>query len=200
MREESEDGHMEDFARFGRITASLVPAILRLTKQSRKYAWRVIMGKEPDRDPGWDAMRGIECEKDAIAAFESETGLLARGGKFMPHPRHDWLGASPDGFVYEPINGVSVRIPLEAKCPRVQHTELPPMYHAQMQTQLECCEAPWGYFISWTEANANEPFILKVGRDSKWWTETEPVLFEFYMQYVKTGIEPPRSPSRRVKK
>lgn len=190
MREESADGHMEDFARFGRITASVAPAILRLNKQSRKWAWRVITGQEPDREPGPDAERGIEHEKDAIAAFEWETGFLVASGRFVAHPAIEWLGASPDGFLID----CRLLIPVEVKCPRVVHTELPPMYRCQIQIQLECCNAPYGYFVSWVEDQ--EPFILKVERDAAWWESVKPELYEFYMQYVKPRVEPPRSPRR----
>lgn len=188
---------MEDFARFGRITASLVSAILRCEgeKKSRKWAWRVITGREPESEPGPDAQRGLDHEQDAISELEVELCLLAHPGRFVKHPTIPWLGASPDAFIME--NGVA--IPVEAKCPRQLHVDVPPMYLAQVQTQMECCNAPYEYFVSWVENNEHQ-FVKRVDRDPAWWAWAYPQLEEFYLQYVKPDIEPPVSKRRTKEK
>lgn len=185
--------HILDFRRAGRITASIVGAILRLdTGHSRKWAWRVVMGREPERT-NLDMQRGLEHEIDALLSFEVKHACLIEQVGFVPHPTIDWLGASPDGMIREN----SFRVTIEAKCPRILHGAVPPKYNAQMQTQMQCCDAAYGYFLSWTNSEFR---YIKVERDEKWWQEVAlPELTEFYTLYVKPDVEPPRSPSRRVK-
>ena len=187
---DNDDGHMTDFHRFGAITASVVSAILRVEGEtrSRKWAWRVISGREKERPANWDQERGLDHEEDAIAEVETQLCTLASTGKYIQHPSIPWLGASPDAFIQD-------RIPVEAKCPRVLHTSVPPMYYSQIQVQLECCDAPYGYFVSWVEGSAYQ-HVEKVMRDAKWWEESFPVLEEFYRAYVVPDIEPPTSKRR----
>ena len=191
------DDHMTDFDRFGRITASVVGAITRTDPyHSRKWAWRAVTGREPIRNPGPDAVRGLAHEKDAVASVEVELATLALPGRFVCHRDIDWLGASPDGFILESVGDEEFYIPVEAKCPRNLHIEIPPWYYDQVQTQLECCNCPHAYFVSWLEDYQK---VHKVPRDPEWWTRTYPVLLEFYEQYVKPDIEPPTSPRRGSK-
>lgn len=183
------DDHLLDFDRVGRITASVVGAILRLDPgHSRKWAWRVITGREPDKQ-NFDMRRGVEHEDDAIFGFECEHGILCEPGRFVPHPSIEWLGASPDAVI---PNG---RIPVESKCPRMLHSEIPPKYYAQIQTQIQCLSAPHGWFVSWTEADG--VWTLQVERDDAWWETNFPILAEFYELYVKPDVEPPRAARRK---
>lgn len=187
------DDHLYDLHRIGKITASMVGAILRIDGcQSRKWAWRCVTGREKERPPNWDMQRGNNHEKDAVSALEVELGLLARPGRFVCHPSIPWLGASPDGFLLEGGG----EIPIEAKCPRVLHSEVPDMYISQTQVQLECCDAPYGYFVSWTEEGQ---WVTRVERDPVWWSANYPILEAFYKDYVATDIEPPISPRRSKK-
>ena len=191
---DNDDGHMTDFNRFGAITASVVAAILRVEGEtrSRKWAWRVITGREPEREANWDQERGIDHEEDAIAHLESELCALARPGRYVAHPSIPFLGASPDGFILED----GLEIPLEAKCPRKLHVAVPPMYYAQMQVQLECCNAPHGYFVSWVE-DSDAQFMQKVVRDAAWWANAFPELEAFHRDYILADVEPPTSPRRK---
>lgn len=193
------DDHLLDIQRFNKITASVAAAILRIEgcTQSRKWAWRVITGKEPERIPGPDCQRGLDHEEDAISSLEAELGVLARPGRFVCHPTIPWLGASPDSFLLEWVMqhaaSREIEIPIEAKCPRVLHASVPPMYYCQMQIQLECCDAPHGYFVSWTEEGQ---WVQKVMRDAAWWKQHYPTLEWFYKEYVERDVEPPRSERR----
>jgi len=190
------DDHMTDFDRFGRITASVVSAILRSEGETRsaKWAWRVITGREPIKPPGPDCERGLEHEDDAIAAAEAQLCALARPGRFVSHRDFDWLGASPDGFIEE--GGLA--IPIEAKCPRQLHAEIPPKYCDQVQTQIECCNVPHAYFVSWTESGGK--WVTKVERDPAWWSRSKPILEAFYNDYVLKDVEPPRAQRRKKEK
>lgn len=186
------DDHLIDFERAGRITASIVSAILRLDpSHSRKWAWRVVTGREPERDSA-DMQRGREYEANAIASLECELGCFCDPGGFVPHPTLSWLGASPDARID------SNRVPVEAKCPRILHGEIPAKYYAQLQTQIECCDAPYGYFASWVNDTPDGFWYLKVQRDAAWWANAKIELDHFYTEYILTDTEPPRAP-RRVK-
>ena len=199
------DGHMTDLDRFGRITASVVPAILRSDpNHSAKWAWRVITGREPIKPPQWDQQRGLDHEEDAIAAVEVQLATLAKPGRFVAHPTLLWLGASPDAFIEEivpypaPMRGMRpLDIPIEAKCPRQLHAEVPVMYYDQMQVQLECCNVPYGLFVSWTEEGQ---WVKRVERSAEWWTLNKPILEAFYDNYVVPDIEPPRAARRKKEK
>lgn len=192
------DDHMTDFDRFGKVTASVVSAIIRTPDETRskKWAWRVITGREPKREANWDQQRGLDNEENAISALEVELSLLCSPGRFVCHPDIHWLGASPDGFVMEHVDGAVVAIPVEAKCPRKLHTEIPPMYYAQMQIQLACCTAPHGYFVSWVE-DSDAQFVQRVKWDLLWWDTNYPVIEEFYREYVEKDVEPPKSARRK---
>lgn len=198
--EEDDDGHMDDFHRFGRITASLVSAIIRTKDEtrSRKWAWRCITGREPPNKPWIDAQRGLDHEKDAIKHLEWFLGSKSLKGRFVCHPSLDWLGASPDGFFVESIAEEEVKIPIEVKCPRELHKVVPDKYYAQIQTQLECCDAQYSYFCSWVmeEDGKEKVFIDKVLRDKKWWDTNFKVLKEFNDEYLVKDIEPPVSKKR----
>lgn len=193
---DSDDGHMTDFDRFGIITASLVSAIIRTPDEtrSRKWAWRVITGREPDKPVWKDIERGLEHEDDAITVAEVVFGTLCHPGRFVKHRDIAWLGASPDGFIE--LDGILV--PVEAKCPRQLHTFCPPKYVAQVQTQLECCDAPFGIFISWVE-DSDAQYVERVYRDPVWWNTNYPVMKEFYETYVVPDVEPPVSTKRGKK-
>jgi len=185
LNESISDGHLTDFERAGRITASVVGAILWIDPyHSRKWAWRVITGREPER-ASFDMARGKEFEKDAISCVESTLGVLCDDGRFVCHPTITWLGASPDAVFLQD----NFEIPVEVKCPRKIHDFVPDMYYAQMQVQMQCMGAPYGYFGSWVDGKC---WVTTVGRDEPWWSEKFPIIEEFYFEYVAKDIEPPR--------
>lgn len=185
--EGNEDGHLTDFERFGRITSSVAAAVLGHDTRSAKWAWRVITGREPYRAPSYDMQRGIEHEADAIASLEIDLGTLTEEGGFYPHPIFDWLGASPDAIIVG-----ECRYPVEAKCPRALHSYVPLKYFHQIQVQLECLDAPYGYFVSWVE-DSDAQFVVKVERSEEWRRLFLPELERFYNEYVVTDIEPPKA-------
>jgi YqaJ-like viral recombinase domain len=113
---------------------------------------------------------GIDHEKDAIAAFERETGLLVWPAGLVLHPTIEFFGATPDGFVYVWIEDREVVVPLEAKCPTTQTfiewrmaNEIPDRHRLQLLAQMSCCEALLGIFV------AHDPRI-RVGRNLIWHT------------------------------
>lgn len=188
MTDGNNDGHLTDFDRFGRVTSSVASAILGHDTRSAKWAWRVIMGREPDRPSTWDTERGINHEPDAIASLEIDLGVITEPGGFIKHPKLKWLGASPDAKMKE--GGLKVWIPVEAKCPRKLHTYVPLKYFHQMQVQMECMNAPYGYFVSWVE-DSDAQFVKRVDRNADWKRLFLPLLCDFHQRYVVPDLEPP---------
>jgi len=188
MSEDDDDGHMEDFDRFGRVTSSVAAAILGHDTRAPKWAWRVITGREPYRAPNYDMVRGLEHEADAVASLEIDLGVITEKGGFIAHPTLDWLGASPDATIREG----AIRIPVEAKCPRKLHTHVPLKYFHQIQVQLECMGAPYGYFVSWVE-DSDAQFVVQVERDQVWVDYFLPKLKAFHDKFVGPDMEPPNA-------
>ena len=186
MRDSDADGHLTDFERFGRVTSSVASAILGHDTRSAKWAWRVILGREPDKPTTPDMLRGIENEHRAVESLEIDLGVFARPGGFIPHRDLAWLGASPDAIIEE--NGIL--IPVEAKCPRKLHTYVPLKYFHQVQVQCECMDAPYGYYVSWVE-DSDAQFIRRVDRNDHWRRIYLPLLHDFHREYVVRDIEPP---------
>lgn len=126
---------------------------------------------------------GTENEPNAIFAYEVKTGWLVFSTGFWTHPEHDWIGASPDGFV--DASGC-----VECKCPvnGQTHSEVPAYYYAQVQGVLHCTGRDWCDFVSWTPAALN---IIRVTRSLDYWNWMFPLLQEFW-GYVQSDTQPPR--------
>lgn len=151
--------------RKGRITASRVGAILGLSK----YRTRADVLREMVREwhgaerefTGNEATRyGEAHEADAIGAYEQRYGTLVMPAPLVVHPLHDWLAASPDGWVGD--DGA-----LEVKCPyRATYTEASAEYQAQMQLQRACDGRLWTDFAVW---RGGEPLVVtRYPREDGW--------------------------------
>lgn len=186
---EYNDAHLLDFDRVGKITASLVGAIMGLDPNiSRQEAWRRILGRAKERPTNPDQQRGIDNEANALAELEVNAGIFLLPGKFIPHPQIPWLGASPDGLTTH-------HEPAEVKCPRTLHAAVPAHYEVQVLTQIECCGADRGWFASWVDngdGTIGFYWTEVPAQKQYWWDTVYKELYYFYHEYVKTEIEPPR--------
>ena len=115
--------------------------------------------------------------------YMGKTGNMVQECGFYVHPEHDWLGASPDGLIDE--DGL-----IEIKCPFGQRNAKPPVfktcadqphYFAQVQTEMACTGRKWTDFYQWTQ---NGDDVERVEFDPQWWTDSLPVLLEFYHRYI----------------
>lgn len=183
------DSHLLDFDRAGKITASLVAAIMGVDPYtSRQEAWRRILGTAKQVKENPFMQWGVEHETDALDAFEVESGILIHPGHFIPHPVFPWLGASPDSLTNDGE-------PVEVKCPQKLHEALPAHYKLQVLTQIECCGADRGFFGSWTE---NGFWWTEVPREQKYFEEVICKELEmFYNEYVVKNVVPPRRVRRK---
>ncbi len=91
---------------------------------------------------------GVETEPQARAMYEMETGLTVEETGFVPHPKIDGTGASPDGLVG--ATGL-----LEIKCPNtsthidtLRGASIDRKYLLQMHWQMICTGREWCDFVS----------------------------------------------------
>jgi len=202
-------GSPEWFAsRLGKVTASRLNDIMKKTKYGEStYKKRARMelaierltGKQASITPMNQFMRdGVEREPDARKLFEAVTGKeVAEVGSFI-HPDIPMSSASPDGLIVDE-NAV-----LEIKCPTaVTHAynllskKMDTRYIYQIQWQMACCEADFGYFASYHPDYPTDQRLrwLKVERDNKLISEVEMAVRDFDVEIdnlvndLKKGVE-----------
>jgi hypothetical protein len=105
---------------------------------------------------------GIEKEPEAKAAYEAKTGRLITDVGFIDHPRIEFCGASPDGFVEGGL--------IEIKCPTTAtHVSwildggIPEEHKAQMTLQAAVTSRGWVDFVSY-DPRMPEPQQLLIRR------------------------------------
>ena len=144
-------------ARLGKATGSRIADIIAKTRSgyasSRdNYMAQLICerltGQQGESFTNSAMQWGVDTEPLARSAYESQNELVEEVG-FIPHPRIEMSGASPDGFVG--LFGM-----LEIKCPNTAtHLEtlltqsVPSKYITQMQWQMACAQRQWCDFVSY---------------------------------------------------
>lgn len=169
----------------GRLTGSVFAAALGLSKyKSRQELWRQLTGKKPNDGTNPAMEWGTANEQNAVNFYQCETGNLVRRVGFIPHPRHDFLGVSPDGLVDD--DGI-----IEAKCPATLrlYDGIPDHYLPQVLGVIHITMRRWGDFICWTPAEGR---IVRVEADADKWATWEQELVAFWNDYVLKDTEPPR--------
>ena len=151
----SESWHRE---RMGKVTASRIADMMAKTKTGwgasrANYAAQLVAERltgVPAETFSNAAMKwGTDMEPEARAAYEFYSGLSVIEIGFIPHPRIDQSGASPDGLVGD--QGL-----VEIKCPQTAtHIEtllgqaIPGKYIYQMQWQMACTGRAWCDWVSY---------------------------------------------------
>ncbi len=172
-----EQGSPEWFAaRCGKVTASRVGDIIARTKTGPSASRANYMAQLiAERLTGTVAESytnaamewGSAMEPDARTAYEWVCGASVALVGFVPHPRIDMAGASPDGYVGD-------RGLLEIKCPNTAtHIEtlvgksVPSKYLPQMQWQMACTGREWVDFASFDPRMPEnmQLFVERVKRD-----------------------------------
>jgi putative phage-type endonuclease len=193
-------------ARKGRVTASMVGAILGLAPyMSRDDAMRRMVRDyhgAPSEFTGNDATAwGTHNEAGARFDFELETGISVQQCGFFA--KDDWAGASPDGLLSD--SGL-----IEIKCPfGIRNDENPkfktadeqPHYFAQMQFQMWVTGRMITHFWQWTP---KKTYLEVIHYSQPWIDENLPVLRAFYDEYLKElnnqdHLAPKRKPIETVK-
>jgi putative phage-type endonuclease len=159
-------------ARTGKLTASRMRSATKRLKNGEDSAERKnlkieilcermtgdIVDKFVNNAMSW----GIEKEPEAKAAYEAKTGRLITDVGFIDHPRIEFCGASPDGFVEDGL--------IEIKCPTTAtHVSwildggIPEEHKAQMTLQAAVTGRSWVDFVSY-DPRMPEPQQLLIRR------------------------------------
>lgn len=175
-------------ARKGRITGSMVGAVLGVNPWSTpddamRTMVRSYFGADSEFTGNIATRHGVNNESEAIKNLESTTGLNVEEVGFVVHVDHDWLGASPDGF----INDDAV---VEIKCPYGKYLDIDPdfksvfdqpHYYAQTQIEMYCSQRTKCYFYQWTLYDDKlESYEL----DQDWLDVNIPKLKAFHDQFL----------------
>ncbi|OAF05432.1 exonuclease [Bradyrhizobium centrolobii] len=164
--------------RCGKVTASRVADIVARTKTGpaasrANYLAQLIAerltGTPAETYTNAAMQHGVDTEPEARAAYEFYQGATVEQVAFVPHPKIDQAGASPDGLVAG--DGL-----VEIKCPNTAtHLEtllgqaVPAKYVDQMQFQMACTGRKWCDFVSYDPRMPEymRLFVKRVPRDDK---------------------------------
>ena len=169
-------------ARKGKVTASSAGAILGNNPyKSRDDVMRDMVrehfGAEKEFKGNAATQWGEDHENDALNAVEMHTGCVVESTGFHVHPEHDWLGASPDGFVDGDV--------VEVKCPanrKLFTLEDKPYYYDQIQLQMACTCKRFAVFGVWAP---DDFYIEEVSFDQDWWDQSLPKLEAFRAEFAQ---------------
>jgi len=144
--------------RCGKVTASRVADVVAKTKTGysasrANYLAQLIAerltGSPAETYTNAAMQHGTETEPEARDAYSFYQGVTVEQVAFVPHPKIDQAGASPDGLVG--ADGL-----VEIKCPNTAtHLEtllgqaVPAKYIDQMQFQMACTGRKWCDFVSY---------------------------------------------------
>lgn len=173
-------------ARTGKLTASRAGAALGVNPWQKpddliRAMVREAHGAESEFSGNIATRYGNQHEPLAVLDYMSETGYTVDEAGFYTHPEHDWLGASPDGFVGD--DGM-----IEVKCPfslrnggEFKALADQPHYYAQVQVQLAVTGRKWCHFYQWSPHGTKTEEIQPCPR---WWGYALPRLRKFYDHYL----------------
>lgn len=163
-------------ARVGHVTASRIADLMAKTKTGwgasrANYAAQLVAerltGNASESYSNAAMQWGVETEPHARAAYEFRTDATCGEAAFLKHPKIEWAGASPDGFVAD--DGL-----VEFKCPNTAThidtllgAKVPEKYVLQMQWQMAVTGRAWCDFVSFDPRLPEEMrmFLRRVDRD-----------------------------------
>lgn len=169
--------------RIGKITASRCADLMARTKsgysKSRdNYIAQIVcerLTNTPTESFTSAAMQwGIDTEPMAREAFEAEYLLSVEPAPFVVHPKYEFAGASPDGFVGNDL--IEIKCPNTATHIHTLRTQKPdPKYIKQMQFQMWVTGARSCWFVSYDPRMPEglKIFAVKIDRDDEMIDEIE---------------------------
>jgi len=171
-------------ARLGKVTASRVEDVIAKTKTGysasrEKYMAQLVVeritNKKADSYTNAAMQWGIDQEQYARAAYEARNEVFVDEVGFVPHPRIEMAGASPDGLVGD--DGM-----VEIKCPETQTMidtlltgKVPSKYFAQMQFQMACADRSWCDYVVFDPRMPEKAqlFVKRIDRDDAYIAQIE---------------------------
>lgn len=179
--------------RLGKVTASRVADVIAKTKSGYSASRANYMAQLiAERLTGTLAetyinaamQHGTDTEPEARAAYEFYQGVTVEEIAFVPHPKIDQAGCSPDGLVGD--DGL-----VEIKCPNTAtHLDtllgqsVPSKYEAQMQFQMACTGRQWCDFVSYDPRMPENMrvFVKRLNRDDRRIKEIEGEIASFLLE------------------
>jgi putative phage-type endonuclease len=190
-------------ARVGKVTASRVGDLMARTRNGwaasrQSYAIELIVerltGQPAEKYVSAAMAWGIDMEPEAKLAYERKAGMRILECGFLPHPKIEMAGASPDGLVGD--FGL-----IELKCP-TSATHIATLlgepidrkYVQQIQMQLACTGRAWVDWVSY-DPRLPEPFDLFVERVHRNDEEIDQLEYEInnFIEEIDSTIERLRS-------
>jgi putative phage-type endonuclease len=134
---------------------------------------------------------GIDHEQPAAEAYTRHTGaqLVEEDIGLVLHPRHAWLGATPDRVLRDEPTLVEIKSPFRRV---IVPGEVPKHYYDQVQIQLEVCDMDVCHFVQFVPETMWSDEVLDitvVHRDDEWRRESMPRLEAFYHRLVSITPE-----------
>ncbi|AEE29071.1 unnamed protein product [Arabidopsis thaliana] len=185
--------------RKNRLTASNFARAIGFSPDGRRNLWLEKIGAAKpfagNRATFWD----IENEVEALERYNELTGNEILIPEFVVYkngesPEENWLGASPDGVINVVKDGVTSCGVLEVKCPfdnrdnskvypwkKVPYNCVP-----QLQGLMEIVDTDWLDLYCWTR---NGSSLFRVWRDTAFWEDMKPALFDFWQNHVLPARE-----------
>lgn len=159
MAQGSQDWHE---ARLGRVTASQIVNVMmaKTTAGYQNYRAQLVCerltGNPTEAFTSAAMQHGTDTEPQARAFYELETGFEVQEVGFIPHPRLEMSGASPDGLIGSDGG-------LEIKCPQpathiktLTGAAIDRKYLLQMQWGMACTGREWWDFVSFCPSLPDE--------------------------------------------
>lgn len=181
-------------ARKGKITGSRVGAILGVNQyKSRDDVMRDMVREwfdAPSEFTGNAAtMHGEVMEPFALDFYKTRLEADVEGVEevgFIPHPRLDFVGASPDGIlIHKPGSnrrgGLEIKCPYYVKQPYSVHDPKKASYMAQCQLVMEVCDLDYMDFLCFI--SEDDHLLESAERDHDWWADAEPKLLAFHEEF-----------------
>lgn len=141
--------------RIGKLGASSIADILKSGRGGKPSETRLSLAKRLAAERLTDAAmnnvnpnnpdirRGLDFEPMALAEYEVRKGVMLEPPAWIPHPRIENAGSTPDGRLDDGL--VQVKIPRADKyVSLVLAGDFPAEYEAQMSWEMACC--PWAEF------------------------------------------------------
>jgi len=132
---------------------------------------------------------GTDSEPLALATL-AEMGYKITQPSFVIHPKHNWMGISPDGIMVQGRNGkvsaVEVKCPQGKPCTNVKEQKR--NYWHQMQLGMACMDIDEMLFFQWY--SDEEHYQEWVPRDPRWAEIYIPKGKEFMDWYLEAMKQP----------
>lgn len=119
---------------------------------------------------------GNDHEQDARKLHQFECDIKVVGTGFIPHPKYDWIGCSPDGLIGD--DGIA-----EYKCPYSQKIPDKPDDHYEIQCQFNMWVTgrKWCDLFYWTPEKSKR---FRINYDPDFIAFNFPFIEAFYHRYL----------------